>query len=96
MRACVDSGILCVATYSSMAMLSVALVFSVVRLLRGPSTPDRVVALDLAAMLVVGIISVYAVMTNEVSLLAGALIVALIAFLGAIAFARYLEKKASG
>jgi multicomponent Na+:H+ antiporter subunit F len=77
----------------AMAMLSAGLILAVVRLLRGPSTPDRVVALDLAALLAVGIIAIFSVMTTEASLLSGALVVALIAFLGTVAFARYLEKE---
>lgn len=93
MRPSSENGVMSPATYLAIALLSVGLVVSVLRVLRGPSTPDRVVALDLAAMLAVGIISVYAVMTNEASLLAGALIVGLVAFLGTVAFARYLEKK---
>ncbi|MCK6547647.1 monovalent cation/H+ antiporter complex subunit F [Myxococcota bacterium] len=83
----------CIGTVSAMAMLSAGLVLAVLRLLRGPSTPDRVVALDLTGLLVVGMIAVYAVMTDDASLLTGALVLGLVAFLGAVAFAGYLERK---
>lgn len=83
----------CVATFLALPMLSAALIFTVARLLRGPGTPDRVVALDLAALLTVGIIAVDAVMTGEPALLSAALVVGLLGFLGTVAFARYLEKK---
>lgn len=90
---CDLDGPACLADYVPMAMLTTGLIFAVIRLLIGPSTPDRVVALDLTALLSVGIIGWYSVMTNEASLLAGALVVALLAFLGTVAFARYLERK---
>ena len=40
MTGCNGTGPLCVATVLAMAMLSASLVLAVVRLLRGPSTPD--------------------------------------------------------
>lgn len=93
MTHCTIDGPICLAAYVAMAMLTVGLICAVIRLLIGPSTPDRVVALDLTALLSVGIIGLYSVMTGEASLLSGALVVGLIAFLGAVAFARYLERK---
>ncbi len=87
-----ERGVAFLSAYLAMAIFGVALILAVIRLLRGPSTPDRVVALDLTALLAVGIIAVYAVMTNEDSLLASALVVGLVTFLGTVAFARYLEK----
>ena len=75
------------------AMLSVALVLSFVRLVRGPSLPDRVVALDLTAVLTVGIVAIYAIDTRQHVFLDAAIVVALITFLGTIAFARYVERR---
>jgi multicomponent Na+:H+ antiporter subunit F len=73
-------------------MLSVALLLSFLRLVRGPTLPDRVVALDLIALVVVGMIAVYQIQTNEPRLLDGAIALALIAFLSTVAFARYMER----
>jgi multicomponent Na+:H+ antiporter subunit F len=52
-----------------LAILGVALLLSFMRLIRGPTLPDRVVALDLIVMLAVAIITLYAVATNEPILL---------------------------
>ncbi|MDP2188048.1 MAG: cation:proton antiporter [Sphingobacteriaceae bacterium] len=71
--------------------LSVLLVFY--RFLRGPSLSDRVVALDLLITIGIGIIAVYAILTNQSSFLDIAMILALIAFLGTVAFSYYLEKR---
>ncbi len=71
--------------------LSVLLVFY--RFLRGPSLSDRVVALDLLITIGIGIIAVYAILTDQPSFLDIAMILALIAFLGTVAFSYYLEKR---
>lgn len=74
------------------AMLILGMIFSVFRLLRGPSLPDRVVALDLLAVLTVGMIAAHAVRSDQSIYLDVALALALIAFLGTIAFAFHIEK----
>lgn len=73
-------------------MLSVAMLFAFFRLVRGPSLPDRVVALDLMATLVIGIVAVYSVATGQSAYLDVAIILALIAFLGTVAFAYYIQR----
>jgi multicomponent Na+:H+ antiporter subunit F len=75
-------------------MLCVALFLAFWRLLRGPSLPDRVVALDLIAMLSVGFIAMYDIVTNDTVFLDVAIVLALVAFLGTVAFARYVERGA--
>jgi multicomponent Na+:H+ antiporter subunit F len=74
-------------------MLAVAVVLAFLRLLRGPSLPDRVVAFDLMTTLAVGIMAVYTVSTGETVFLDVAIVLALISFLGTVAFARYLEQR---
>jgi multicomponent Na+:H+ antiporter subunit F len=76
----------------SLIVLSLALALALFRLVRGPSLPDRVVALDLTAVLAVGVIAVYSISTNQPALLDAALVLALIVFLGTVIFARYLER----
>lgn len=73
-------------------MMSVALLLALVRLARGPSLPDRVVALELIASIVVGYVGVHAIDTGVASLLDVAIVIALTAFLAAIGFARFLER----
>jgi multicomponent Na+:H+ antiporter subunit F len=73
-------------------MLGVGLLLAFVRMVRGPSVPDRILSLDLMASLVVGIIAVYSILTNQPVFLDPAIILSLIAFLGTVAFARYIEK----
>jgi multicomponent Na+:H+ antiporter subunit F len=75
----------------AIAALILSLIMAVIRLVRGPTLPDRVVALDLIAFLAVGFIGMYGVESGQPALLDAALTLALIAFLGTVAFARYVE-----
>jgi multicomponent Na+:H+ antiporter subunit F len=75
-----------------MNVLVGALFLAFVRLVRGPSLPDRVVALELCGTIVVGMIAVQAILTDQSVLLDVAIGLALVAFLGTVAFARYVGK----
>jgi multicomponent Na+:H+ antiporter subunit F len=74
-------------------LLSVAIILAFIRLLRGPSLPDRVAALDLIAALGIGMIGVSAIATDQPVLLDVAVVLALTSFLGTVAFAYYMEKR---
>jgi multicomponent Na+:H+ antiporter subunit F len=77
----------------ALAMVGLALFLTFVRLVRGPTLPDRVVALDLMGVLAVGMIAAYAVTTDQPVLLEPATVLALVGFLGTVAFARYLQRR---
>lgn len=79
--------------YIVLPVLSLSAVLVFVRFLLGPSLSDRVVALDLLITIGIGIISVYSIVTNQPTFLDIAMILALIAFLGTVAFSYYLEKR---
>lgn len=74
-------------------MLMVAIILAFVRLMRGPTLPDRVVALDLTGTLSLGIIAAFGIASGETVFFDVGIVLALIAFLGTVAFARYLEKR---
>lgn len=78
--------------------LLVSLVLSFVRLAKGPTLADRVVALDLMAFITIGFIAIVTLDTMQTSLLDIAITLGLVAFLGTIAFARLIvkDKQAGG
>lgn len=78
-----------------LAILAMTMVVAFYRVVRGPSAPDRIVALDLVAGVLVGNIGVYCVLTSETQLLRVAMGLALLSFLGTATVARYLEKSAT-
>lgn len=76
----------------ALAVLTCALLLALYRVLRGPSMPDRVVALELISFVVVNGTLTYAILTDEAAFIDVAIVIALIAFLSTVAFARFLER----
>ena len=72
--------------------LACAAVLAAVRVLRGPSLPDRVVAIDLLGAIGIGIVCTYSLATGEPVFIDVALAMAIIGFVGSVAFARYIER----
>ncbi len=61
------------------------------RIARGPSAPDRTVAIDILGTLVVGFCCLLALMTGREYYMNIAIAWALISFVGTLALAKYLE-----
>lgn len=78
--------------YIILPILSISSLLVFVRFLKGPSIVDRVVALDLLITIGIGIIAIYSILNDKPTFLDISLVLALIAFLGTVAFAYYLEK----
>ena len=72
--------------------LGVALLVAFIRLVKGPTLPDRIVAMDLFGVLVVGVIVVLAGSSGVRATLDAAIVIALVGFLGTIAYATYVER----
>jgi len=79
-------------TQFALITLAVALLIAVVRLVKGPTLPDRVVAMDLVGVLVVGLIVVLAASTGVRAALDAAIVIALIAFVSTVAYGTYVER----
>jgi len=77
----------------AIGIVTVAFFLAFVRLLLGPSLPDRVVAMDLMATVGSGGIGLYAMVTDHYLLMDAVMVISLVYFLGTIAFAYYLEKQ---
>lgn len=86
------TGMLGTVTTLTLAILGLALLLAFVRLVKGPTLPDRIVAMDLFGVIVVGIIVVLAAATRVQATLDAALVIALIGFLGTVAYATYVER----
>lgn len=76
----------------TLVTLGLALLVAFVRLVKGPTLPDRIVAMDLFNVLVVGIIVVLAASTGVRATLDAAIVIALIGFLATVAYATYVER----
>jgi multicomponent Na+:H+ antiporter subunit F len=80
-------------TQFALVVLTLALLVAVVRLIMGPSLPDRVVAMDLIGILAVGLIVVLAASTGVRATLDAALVIALIGFVATVAYGTYVERR---
>ena len=76
----------------ALGTLGVALLIAFIRLVKGPTLPDRIVAIDLFGVLVVGFIVVLAGRSGVRATLDAAIVIALIGFLGTVAYATYVER----
>ena len=62
------------------------------RIFKGPHLPDRVLGLDFLSSIAIGFVAVYAIAVDNEVLLDIALSVALLSFVGTVAFGYFLEK----
>jgi multicomponent Na+:H+ antiporter subunit F len=79
-------------TQFALVILGVALLIALARLVKGPTLPDRVVAMDLIGVLVVGLIVVMAAASGVRETLDGAIVIALVAFVATVAYGTYVER----
>jgi multicomponent Na+:H+ antiporter subunit F len=74
-----------------LVMLGVA--FAFLRLVLGPTLPDRVVALDMMTVLIVAFCGLYAVLSEDTAFIDVAIVMALVGFLATVALARFVERR---
>jgi multicomponent Na+:H+ antiporter subunit F len=79
--------------YVIFPILIISVMLVMIRLFKGPQVVDRVIALDLIITIGIALITAYSIRSMESVLLDVAMIFALIAFLGTIAFSFYLDKQ---
>lgn len=79
----------------SVGLLILSLMLAAYRVLAGPAQGDRIVAIDLFGVLAVALIALFALWMGEVVFLDAAIALALVAFFGTVAYARFVEHKAA-
>ncbi|MEY1637955.1 monovalent cation/H+ antiporter complex subunit F [Tenuifilum osseticum] len=77
----------------SIILMGISMLLVVIRFLKGPSLPDRVTAFDLFTTMVIASIAIFSLIWENVNFLDVAVILSLIAFLGALSFAYYILKR---
>lgn len=79
--------------YVVLPILSISVILIFIRFLKGPNMVDRIIALDLIVTVGIGFISAYSILYDQPAFLDVAMILALIAFLGTVAFTYYIQQK---
>ena len=67
-----------------------ALLFNLYRLLRGPTLPDRALALDTMYINTIGLIVLYGIASDSKLYFEAAMLIALIGFVSTVAVAKYM------
>jgi multicomponent Na+:H+ antiporter subunit F len=73
-------------------ILMVAIALATVRLMRGPGLASRVVALDVIAVFAAALTAVFAIQFDVRVFLDVTIILALVSFVGTVAFAYHIER----
>lgn len=82
-----------------MNLLEYSLIFMVIafipclyRVIKGPTIPDRVVALDALTTIIVVMLGIYSYVKESVFFMDVALVLAIISFVGTVTVAKYLDE----
>ncbi len=80
-----------VASTVAAVLLAIGAATALIRVVRGPSVADRMVALDTLLFIGVGALGVHVVRTGDTTYVGVLVIAVLIAFIGTLIVARYIE-----
>lgn len=76
----------------SLVLFSITIIVALFRIIRGPSMPDRVVALDMIGVTLLSMIAIVSILLKTKAFLEVILILGILSFIGTIAFSKYLER----
>ncbi|MEW6728155.1 MAG: K+/H+ antiporter subunit F [Pseudomonadota bacterium] len=74
----------------AIAMVSLALALSLLRLLLGPDAPDRILALDTLYINAIALLILFGLMQGSALYFETALLIAVMGFVGTVALSKYL------
>ncbi len=75
----------------SMALIGLAALLTVIRLLRGPSAFDRLVASDVLSVISAAFMAVFSVFSGSIFFIDVAIVDVIIGFIGVVMIARFLQ-----
>ncbi|WP_419181582.1 Na(+)/H(+) antiporter subunit F1 [Niallia circulans] len=78
--------------YMAILLIVVAMIGFTYRAIKGPTTPDRVVALDAIGICLAGLTALISIVLNTSAFLEVILVIGILAFIGTVAFSKFLEK----
>ncbi len=84
------SPLLSVSINITLVLYLLAMLLGLLRMLRGPSSQDRVLALDFIFVVAMLVMLVLAIRYNSTMYFEGALLMALFGFIGSVALAKFL------
>ncbi|KAB3536448.1 Na(+)/H(+) antiporter subunit F1 [Bacillus safensis] len=76
----------------SLGILALSTLLFVVRVIKGPSIPDRVSALDAIGINLIGMTAIVSILLKTTAFFEIILLLGILAFIGTVAFSKFLEK----
>lgn len=76
----------------ALGMVSLALLFNLYRLVKGPDMPDRILALDTMYINAIAMIILMGMRLSTTLLFEAALLIAVMGFIGTVALSKYLTR----
>ncbi|MBO1911430.1 Na(+)/H(+) antiporter subunit F1, partial [Microvirga sp. 3-52] len=76
----------------ALILFAIAIGMAVLRIILGPSMPDRVLALDVIGVNLIASIAVISVLMNTKAFLEVILILGILSFIGTIAYSKFIER----
>ena len=78
--------------YIAILLIVVAMIGFTYRAIKGPTIPDRVIALDAIGISLAGLTALISIVLNTSAFLEVILVIGILAFIGTVAFSKFLEK----
>ncbi|WP_025027610.1 Na(+)/H(+) antiporter subunit F1 [Caldalkalibacillus mannanilyticus] len=78
--------------FISLIILSISIFACLYRVIKGPSMPDRVIALDSIGIHIIGFVGILSIMFNTHAYMEVILLIGILAFIGTISFSKFLER----
>lgn len=85
--------ILDMAVSVSLGMVAVAMLLSLYRLLRGPSTPDRILALDTLNVNAIALLILFGIRLRSTVYFEAALVIAMLGFVTTVVLSKYVMRR---
>jgi multicomponent K+:H+ antiporter subunit F len=79
-----------VALTIALACIALALALNLYRLLRGPTAPDRILALDTMVINAIALVILFGIREGTTVYFEAALLLAMVGFVGTVAYAKFL------
>jgi multicomponent Na+:H+ antiporter subunit F len=77
---------------TSLFFLAVSILVAIFRIVKGPTTPDRVQALDFIGINIIAGVAIVSILLRTHAFLDIILLLGILSFIGTIAFARFIER----
>ena len=76
----------------AMLLLSLSVLMTLYRVIKGPTVHDRILALDSIGYTIIGIVALLSIYLDSHAYMETILLIGILAFLGTMALSRYMER----